>query len=292
MGVRSLPPDPRNGAELAWAKGGRTISVCIPCKDEAATIGQLVETIGTTLVERSSLVDELIVIDDRSVDATAALAARAGAEVIAIDDVHERHGWGAGKGNALWASLLVSRGDLVVWCDGDVATLRPDWITRLVAPLLGDDSLAVVKASYRRPTADGGGGRTTELVGRPLLALYAPELSELDQPLAGETAGRREVLESIPLVQGWGVELAMLLDVASRYGAASIGQVDLGVRRHRHRPLSELSVQAAEVMATLLGRVGALPDPADHQRIRLADGTTVRLNLSQRAPIGAQRQPM
>src|SRR5436190_11599255 len=104
MGVRSLPPDLRNGADLARAKGGRTISVCIPCKDEAATIGQLVETICTTLVERSPLVDELIVIDDRSGDATAALAARAGADVISIDDIHERQGSGAGKGNALWAS--------------------------------------------------------------------------------------------------------------------------------------------------------------------------------------------
>jgi glucosyl-3-phosphoglycerate synthase len=268
------------------------VSVCIPCKDEAATIGHLVGTIRAHLMECTGLVDELIVVDDRSADATAAIASRAGANVVAIDDIHERHGPGAGKGNVLWASLIASRGDVVVWCDGDVTSFRPNWVTRLVAPLLDDADLALVKASYRRPTDEGGGGRTTELVARPLLSLYASELAGLDQPLAGEMAGRRDVLETIPFVQGWGVEIGILLDVARQRGAGAIGQVDLGERRHRHRPLSELSVQAAEVMGTLLARVGALVPPPGDQVLRLADGSIARLNLAERAPVAGQRQPM
>jgi glucosyl-3-phosphoglycerate synthase len=289
-GVRRLTVDLRTAEELARAKVGRTVAVCIPCKDEAATIGPLVQSIRTSLVDYAGLVDELVVVDDASTDDTAMMAANAGARVVSIDEVRDgKHAAGRGKGNALWASLVASSSDLIVWIDGDVTSFRPEWINRLVAPLLDDPELALVKASYRRPTDEGGGGRTTELVARPLLSLYAAELSTLDQPLAGETSGRRDVLERVPLVQGWGVEIALLLDVAREFGAAAIGQVDLGVRRHRHRPLNELSVQAAEVMATLLTRVGARPASGV---LQLADGSTAALNLAERAPIAAQRQPM
>ena len=199
---------------LVEAKQGRTISVCIPCRDEAATIGPLVSMVRHALIRRIPLVDELLVLDDRSTDDTAAVAASAGATVIDIADVHLVHGVGHGKGNVLWASLAASKGDFVVWLDGDVTSFQPDWIVKLLAPLIDDDTVALVKATFHRPTQLGGGGRTTELVARPLLSLFYPELTGLHQPLAGEYAGRRSVLEQLPFVEGWGVEIAMLIDIA------------------------------------------------------------------------------
>ena len=190
---------------------------------------------------KDSIVDELIVLDDRSTDDTARVAAHAGARVVSIDDVHAKHGWGHGKGNALWATLLVSHGDFVVWCDGDVTSFEPDWVVELLSPLLDDDSVALVKALYHRPTRYGGGGRTTELVARPLMSTYFPELTGLAQPLSGEYAGRRDVLERLVFQQGWGVEIAMLIDICRLYGAEAIAQVDLGTRDHRNRSLQSLS---------------------------------------------------
>lgn len=273
---------------LVEAKQGRTISVCIPCRDEAATIGPLVSMVRHALMRRFPLVDELLVLDDRSTDDTAAVAASAGATVIDINDVHLVHGVGHGKGNVLWASLLASKGDFVVWMDGDVTSFQPDWIGKLLAPLIDDESVALVKAIFHRPTQLGGGGRTTELVARPLMSLYYPELTGLHQPLAGEYAGRRTVLEQLPFVEGWGVEIAMLIDVARRYGADAIAQVDLGVREHRHRSLHALSVQAAEVMATMLGRVpsGSLL-LGEHHHLQRSDGSEVPLNLAERPPLAS-----
>jgi glucosyl-3-phosphoglycerate synthase len=268
------------------AKAGRTVSVCIPCRDEAATVGPLVSAIRNELIRRVPLVDELIVLDDRSTDDTATVASNAGARVVPIEEVHALHGEGHGKGNALWASLVASQGDFVVWMDGDITSFETHWIVRLLAPMLDDDSVALVKALSHRPTRLGGGGRTTELVARPLLSLYYPELSGLHQPLAGEYAGRRTVLEQLPFVQGWGVEIAMLIDIARRYGPEAIAQIDLGTREHRHRSLHALSVQAAEVMATMLGRVpsGSLLSD-EHPQLRRADGSAVPLNISERPPL-------
>lgn len=276
---------------LVQAKQGRTVSVCIPCRDEAATIGPLVSMVRHALMNRVAVVDELLVLDDRSTDDTAAVAASAGATVIDIADVHLVHGVGHGKGNVLWASLAASKGDFVVWMDGDVTSFQPDWIAKLLAPLVDDDTVALVKATFHRPTQLGGGGRTTELVTRPLMSLYFPELTGLHQPLAGEYAGRRSVLEELSFVEGWGVEIAMLIDVARAYGAEAIAQVDLGVREHRHRSLHALSVQAAEVMATMLGRVptGSLLVGDDH-RLRRADGSEVPLNLAERPPLASVKR--
>jgi glucosyl-3-phosphoglycerate synthase len=272
--------------EIVDAKGGRTVSVCIPCRDEAATVGPLISTIRNELVRRMPLVDELIVLDDRSTDDTAAVASGAGARVIDINEIHAQHGVGHGKGNALWASLVASEGDFVVWIDGDITSFEPSWIVRLLAPMLDDDSVALVKSLSHRPTRLGGGGRTTELVARPLMSLYYPELTGLHQPLAGEYAGRRTVLEQLPFVQGWGVEIAMLIDIARLHGPEAIAQIDLGTREHRHRSLHALSVQAAEVMATMLARVpeGSLL-AHDTPALRRADGSAVPLNLSERPPI-------
>lgn len=272
--------------DVLRAKGTSTVSLCIPCRDEAATIGSLVSIIRNELMRKVPFVDELIVVDDRSTDDTAAVAASAGAKVVDISSVHAQYGEGHGKGNVLWASLAASTGDFVVWIDGDITSFEPHWITRLLAPMLDDQSVALVKAVFHRPTQLGGGGRTTELVARPLFSLYYPELAGLHQPLAGEYAGRRSVLEQLPFVQGWGVEVAMLIDIARRYGPEAIAQIDLGIREHRHRGLHALSVQAAEVMATMLGRVpeGSLlheQAPA----LRRPDGSVVPLNLSERPPL-------
>lgn len=274
------------------AKGDQLVSLCIPCRNEAATIGPLVTLIGRHLTGPDGVVDELIVLDDGSTDATARRAADAGAKVIPVGEINAIHGPGRGKGNALWSSLLVSRGDLVVWCDGDVTSFEPSWVPRLLAPLVLDPTIALVKASYQRPTNTGGGGRTTELVARPLLSLYFPELARLHQPLAGEYAVRTSMVEQIPFVQGWGVEIAMLIDLAERFGPEVITQVDLGLREHRHQPLESLSVQAAEVMATLLSRTASgkwLDD--DDLRLTRHDGITVPLNLAERPPAAGLRLP-
>lgn len=288
-GVLTFEVDDAALAELSARKAGRTVSVCIPCRDEAATIGPLVSAVRHSLMQRVPLVDELIVLDDRSTDETAVVAASAGAKVVAIDDVHLVHGVGHGKGNALWASLVVSEGDFVVWMDGDVTSFEPSWVGRLLFPLVHDDAVAIVKPVFHRPTRLGGGGRTTELVARPLLSLYFPELTGLEQPLAGEYAARRTVLEQLSFVEGWGVEIAMLIDLARAHGASSIAQVDLGVREHRHRSLHSLSIQAAEVMATMLGRVDPATVGTLSPTLRRADGSEVPLNLSERPPVCSVR---
>jgi glucosyl-3-phosphoglycerate synthase len=275
-------------AETVAAKAGRTVSVCIPCRDEVATIGTLATAIRHELMaghgEAPALVDELLVIDDRSTDGTADAAHAAGATVVPIDEIHARYGIGHGKGNALWAGMVASHGDVIVFLDGDLTSFEPHWVPHLVAPILADDSVALVKARSRRPASPSGGGRTTELVARPLISLYFPELSGLHQPLAGEYALRRDIGEQLRFVQGWGVEVALLIDTARRHGAASLGEVDVGVREHRHRPLESLAVQAAEVAATLLDRAGALGD-GPHS-LRRADGSEVHLNLAERPAVG------
>ena len=282
--ARTFNAGPWDAGRVLAAKAGRSVTLCFPCRDEAATIGALVTIARRRLVDEISLVDELIVLDDRSTDETHIVATAAGATVIHIDDIHRVHGVGHGKGNALWTALLASTGDLVVWCDGDVTSFTPDWVVHLLAPLVADNDIKLVKASYHRPVTAGGGGRTTELVARPLLSLFAPGLAALAQPLSGEFAGRREALEAIPFAEGWGVEIAMLFDIAAAYGVSAIAQVDLGQRLHRHRSLHDLSVQAAEVMATALTRI----DPglrSVSQSLTRSDGSIVPLNLAERPPI-------
>jgi len=239
---------------LRAAKHGRTISVCLPARDEAATIGPIVEACR----ELAPLVDEVLVIDDRSRDETCAVAAAAGARVARTVDVLPECGPGQGKGEALWKSLHAASGDIIVWCDADVQNFSSAFVTALLAPLLTTDDVAFVKAFYDRPL-DGRaheGGRVTELVARPLIGLLFPHLAFIAQPLAGECAGRREVLDRIPFVQGYGVDLALLIDIAARWGVGTIAQVDLGERVHRNRPLSELAPQAQAIMQTALARAG------------------------------------
>ena len=243
-------------ADLVERKGSTTVSVCLPARNEEATVGAIVEVVRAELIDGLGLVDELIVMDDHSSDRTAEVAADAGATVVACSDVLAHLGNQPGKGETLWKSLFASTGDVVVWCDADVANFGPHFIAGLLGPLLIDDTIGYCKGYYHRPVGadQRGGGRTTELVARPLIALLFPELGDIVQPLAGEYAGRREVLERVPFVQGYGVEMGLLIDVCRLAGYDAIAQVDLGVRVHRNRPLHELSSQATEVMQVALHR--------------------------------------
>jgi glucosyl-3-phosphoglycerate synthase len=246
-----------DAAELAERKGPHVVSVCLPARDEAATVGAIVERIRRHLVEGTSLVDEILVVDDHSTDRTAAVAADAGARVVQAAEVLPEYGEGHGKGEAMWKSLHASEGDLIVWCDADVIGFEPHFVTGLLGPLLTDEAVAFVKGFYARPpVGGGGGGRVTELVARPLLSLLFPQLASVVQPLAGEFAGRRGVLEQLPFVEGYGVDIALLIDVANVFGTEVMAQVDLGSRVHRNRPLDELSPQALAVMQAVLRRAG------------------------------------
>ena len=251
---------------------GLTTSLCIPARDEAATIGRIIEIARRRLVQAVPLLDEIVVVDDHSSDGTAEVAAAAGARVVHSGDVLPEAGPGSGKGDAIWKSLSASTGDLVAWVDGDITDFGPRFVTGLLGPLLTSPSVQFVKGFYRRPGGGpaSGGGRVTELVARPLIARLFPALSGIVQPLAGEYAGRRPVLEALPIVCGWGVDLALVVDVVARHGLPALAQVDLGTRRHRHRPLEQLSPQAMAILTTALRRAG-IPE-REAARLVLFDG--------------------
>ena len=227
--------------------------MCIPARNEAATVGPIVDSIVSALTDRSggiSLVDDVVVVDDGSDDGTADLARRAGARVIGSE---ARAG---GKGQAMRSALMATDGDLIAFVDADVTNFGPHFVTGLLEPLLIGDSVTLVKGYYQRPLhgAPDGGGRVTELVARPVIDLLFPHLAVIEQPLAGETAAPRWVLEKCGLADGYAVELALLIDVASLFGVDSIAQVDLGVRIHRNRPLDELRPQATDILRAALAR--------------------------------------
>lgn len=242
------------------AKGDQHISVCVPARDEAATIAGVVGVLDDLGV--AGVVDEVVVIDDGSDDATASVARAAGAAVWSSRRVLPAYPAGPGKGEAMWRAVAVSDGDLVVFCDADVTSFDEAFVLGLVGPLLEHDDLGLVKARYERPLdgRPGEGGRVTELMARPLVAALFPHLSFLDQPLAGEFAARREVLEAVPFAGGYAVDLGLLLDVAAGFGATSIAQCDLGRRVHRNRPLHDLGPQALAILQLALDRAGVDPD--------------------------------
>ena len=242
----------------AKARHGYTVSVCLPARDEEATVGRVVATVRRDLVERLQVVDEIVVMDDGSTDATGDAARVAGAHVYRVDELLPELPPGIGKGNAMWKSLYVCQGDLLCWVDADIRNFRADFVTRLLAPLLTDPDVGMVKGFYRRPLHDSptGGGRVTELMARPVLSYLFPTLTRFVQPLSGEYAARRSILEAVPFVEGWGVEIGLLLDVVHQFGIQSVSQVDLGVRAHRNRPLEQLGPQALAILATALRRAG------------------------------------
>lgn len=239
-----------SASDLALSKGGRRVTVCLPASDEAATVGSIVATVVAELVDDTGLVDEVLVVDDGSSDATAAVARGAGARVVGTS--------GLGKGGAMWTGVSEAGGDLIAFCDADVRAFPASFVVGLLGPLLADDDVAFVKAFYERPFGDlpGEGGRVTELVAKPLLRRLFPHLAAVLQPLAGECASRRDVLEQLPFVEGYGVDLGLVIDVVELFGAGALAQVDLGHRQHRNRPLHELAPQADAVLATALARAG------------------------------------
>ena len=268
----------------AKAASSTTTTACLPARDEGATIGSIV----ARLVGHP-LVDEVLVVDDHSTDDTAAAAAAEGASVVRAADVLPEHGAGPGKGQALWKGVASSAGDLVAFCDADVRDFDERFVRGLLGPLLLDADVAFVKAYYQRPT-DGharGGGRVTELVARPVLHLLFPALAAVVQPLSGEFAGRRALLEGLPFVEGYGVDLGLLVDVERAVGAHRIVQVDLGTRIHRNRPLAELGPMATVVLQTALRRAG-VPVPEDVVLER-PDDPAAGVRWRERPPLAAVR---
>jgi glucosyl-3-phosphoglycerate synthase len=244
----------------AKQQAGTRVSVVIPARNEQRTVGRVVSTLRQALVTELPLVDEIVVMDSDSTDATGDVARRAGATVHRAKDVAPELGTFPGKGEALWKSLLVTDGDLVVFVDADLTRWGPHFVTGLLGPLLADPGVRLVKGFYERVrTEDDGststeGGRVTELVARPLLSLWWPELAGVVQPLAGEWAARRSLMESLSIPVGYGVELSTLLDTAAQHGLAALAQVDLGSRAHKHQADHDLAVMAAELLVVAEAR--------------------------------------
>ncbi|MFJ8914962.1 glucosyl-3-phosphoglycerate synthase [Amycolatopsis sp. NPDC102389] len=245
--------------DIVATKGDRTVSVVLPALDEEDTVSEVVGTVRPLL---GTVVDELVVMDSGSTDATAELAARAGARVVHREDVLPGLPPVPGKGEVLWRSLAATTGDVVVFLDSDLVDPDPAFVPTLLGPLLCEDGVHLVKGFYRRPLRleSSGGGRVTELLARPVLSALRPSLSGLIQPLGGEYAATREFLESVPFAAGYGVEIGLILDAEARYGLEGLAQVNLGVRKHRNRSLLQLGVMARQILGTALARCGIKSD--------------------------------
>ncbi|MET8571306.1 glucosyl-3-phosphoglycerate synthase [Streptomyces sp. NPDC004783] len=271
LGARSWSVADRPLARIMAAKRatGQTVSVVLPALNEEATVGDIVAVIRRELVREVPLVDEIVVVDSGSTDRTSAVAAAAGARVVHRDEILPRLPAVPGKGEVLWRSLLVTSGDIVCFVDADLRDFCADFVSGIVGPLLTDPEVHLVKAMYDRPlgTAAGGGGRVTELMARPLLNMHWPLLAGFVQPLGGEYAARRSLLERLPFPVGYGVELGMLVDALHMVGLDALAQVDVGVRRHRHQDGRALGRMSAAIYRTA--------------QLRLARGHLVRPSLTQ-----------
>lgn len=263
--IRTFAASDWTADELLAAKAasGHRVAVVVPARDEEETVGDVVSGVRRSWVEDVPLVDELVVIDSDSGDATARVAAAAGAVVHAAREVQPGLGPAEGKGEALWKSLFVTTADVLAFVDSDLVEWGPHFVAGLVGPLLTAPEVALVKAVYDRPLLDASGheaetgGRVTELVARPLLALHRPGLAGVVQPLAGEWAARRSVLERLSVPVGYGVEIAALVDTADLLGEGAVAQADLGRRAHRHHRHDTLGPMAVQVIAALEARTGA-----------------------------------
>lgn len=253
--------------ELVAVKAGRRVSVVLPALDEEETVGAIVAAILPLTTGADPLVDELVVVDSGSTDRTVERAAAAGARVVHRADVLPELAPLPGKGEVLWRSLAATSGDVICFLDSDLVDFDAAFVPALLGPLLTEPGVALVKGFYRRPlriettqateTFEGaGGGRVTELLARPLLAALRPELSGIVQPLGGEYAATRALLESVPFATGYGVEIGLLLDTHARLGLDALAQVNLGVRKHRNRSLLQLGVMSRQILAAALGRCG------------------------------------
>jgi glucosyl-3-phosphoglycerate synthase len=299
--VADRPLDRLMAAKRGAAKCGTTVSVVLPALDEEATVGGIVTVIRRELMEAVPLVDELVVIDSGSLDRTAEVAAAAGARVVHRDAILPRMPTVPGKGEVLWRSLLATSGDIVCFIDADLREFSADFVSGIVGPLLTDPEVGFVKAMYDRPlgAADpdslasgktGQGGRVTELVARPLLNLHWPQLAGFVQPLGGEYAARRSLLERLPFPVGYGVELGLLVDALHLVGLDALAQVDVGLRRHRHQDGQALGRMAAAIYRTAQLRLSRshLVRPSLTQFERGVDGfipRTYAVDTEERPPM-------
>lgn len=246
-----------------------SVAVVLPALDEESTVGRIVEAVRRRLVERHPLIDELVVVDSGSLDRTVAVARDAGARVVRRADVLAGFAPLPGKGEVLWRGLAATTSAVVVYLDSDLRDFSTTFVTGLLGPLLCDPGISFVKATYDRPLAVGdgvlpaGGGRVTELVARPLLDLHWPLLAGFVQPLGGEYAARRSLLEALPFPTGYGVELGLLVDTLAAVGLEGMAQVDLVRRKHRNSSNAKLGLMAAEILQVAAARLGtAVPVPA------------------------------
>ena len=267
-----------------------TISLVLPTLNEEETIGPIVRRAMREMVGRVPLLDEVLVIDSASTDRTREIAEAEGARVVAHPDVLPRYGSFVGKGEALWKSLYETSGDLIVWADTDVRNWHHRMVYGTLGPLLHEPRLHYVKGYYQRPIVqggvltEGGGGRVTELVARPLINLFYPELSGMIQPLAGEYAGRRALLESIPFFTGYAVEMGHLIDVAERVGLEGLGQVDLERRIHRNQELEGLSRMSFVILQAVMKRL----EERRKTRLFAEMGSTMKLPRSGRGRLALE----
>jgi glucosyl-3-phosphoglycerate synthase len=253
----------------AKQRTNQSVSVVLPALNEEETVGDIVAVIRHDLMQQVPLVDEIVVVDSGSTDRTSEVAAAAGARVVHRDDILPRLPAAPGKGEVLWRSLLVTGGDIVCFIDADLKEFSSDFVSGIVGPLLTDPGVDLVKGMYDRPLggAAGQGGRVTELMARPLLNMHWPQLAGFVQPLGGEYAARRSLLEQLPFPVGYGVELGMLVDALHLVGLDALAQVDVGVRKHRHQDGQALGRMSAAIYRTA--------------QLRLARGHMIRPSLTQ-----------
>ena len=280
---------------------GLTINLCFPTLNEAETLGREIRIFRRILMERYPLIDEIIVVDRGSTDRTREVAARQGARVFLADDCLTELGRLRGKGENLWKSLYLIDGDIIVWVDSDIRNIHPKFVYGLVGPLLEEPEIGYVKAFYRRPIRIGhrlraGGGRVTELLVRPFLNLLFPDLTMLAQPLAGEYAGRRNILERIPFFSGYAVEIGLLIDIERRFGIQSIAQVDMDVRVHRNQSIESLRRMSYAILSVLitrseeLGKLALLEGLGHQIHLIKKDGPTYLHDIEEVR--GEERPPM
>ncbi|GGJ31034.1 glucosyl-3-phosphoglycerate synthase [Streptomyces brasiliensis] len=265
----SVTDRPLHRILAAKQRTGQSVSVVLPALNEEETVGDIVAVIRHDLMQKVPLVDEIVVVDSGSTDRTSEVAAAAGARVVHRDEILPRLPAVPGKGEVLWRSLLVTTGDIVCFVDADLKEFSSDFVSGIVGPLLTDPDVHLVKAMYDRPLdgAAGQGGRVTELMARPLLNMHWPQLAGFVQPLGGEYAARRSLLEQLPFPVGYGVELGMLVDALHLVGLDALAQVDVGVRKHRHQDGQALGRMAAAIYRTA--------------QLRLARGHLIRPSLTQ-----------
>ena len=266
-------------------KKGLKISLCIPTLNEEKTIGKEVLILRSELMERYPLVDEFAVIDSGSEDKTLEVASNYGADVYLASDILPEVGNKRGKGENLWKAIHQLKGDIICYVDADISNIHPRFVYGLVAPLIQRDEITYVKAFYDRPLnyssglRPSGGGRVTEILTRPLFSLFYPELSQIIQPLSGEYAARREVLEKIPFPIGYGVETSHLLDLYELYGLETFAQTDLDRRVHRNQTTNALGKMSFGILQTFFNRLHAqgkldqMPDlETFYRRFEVEDG--------------------